>query len=223
VIPQIIPLLNLQEGKLLNLETFRTAIVFFLMLITTVFLVRIYWTDIIITLGESPEIIGQVRIRYFFLAFLAYLLSVYLFAVGLVIWIFRANVSSTLYRVRNHWRQLHKSFVAVLLLSSGVWVLDVTRFKLIALALDLPLSLPLIATVSVLYLVLGSLPITPGGLGIVEGGLISILLYFGLPLAPASSFVFLERVISFGLSSLIGFFYLFYYGGFKIWKSAKLH
>lgn len=180
MIPQIIPLLNLQEGILLNLGTFRTAIVFFLMLITTVFLVRIYWTDIIITLEESPEIIGQVRIRYFFLAFLAYLLSVYLFAVGLMIWIFRANVSSTLYRVRNHWRQLHKSFVAVLLLSSGVWVLNVIHLKLIALALD-------------------------------------------LPPASSSSFVFLESVISFGLSSLIGFLYIFYYGGFKIWKSVKLH
>lgn len=320
----------------MNLGTFRTAIVFFLMLITAVFLARIYWTDIITTLGESLGMLEQVKIRYFVLAFLAYLLSVYLFAVrwqqvlisigyglkavdlvpvifggifannltpasraggeplrifwinkkfginytdgfisilferlveaipisllliyvlysfpsleikllpernnlmlnstfllllgffaiGLIIWIFRANVSSTLYRVRNHWRQLHKSFVAVLVLSSGVWVLDVIRLKLIALALDLPLSLALIATVSVLYLVLGSLPITPGGLGIVEGGLISILLYFGLPLASASSFVFLERFISFGLSSLIGFFYLFYYGGFKIWKSVKLH
>jgi glycosyltransferase 2 family protein len=152
-----------------------------------------------------------------------YLLLLGLFAAGLAIWIFRANISSTLYRVRNHWRQLHKSFTAVLLLSSGVWVLDVIRLKLIALALDLPLSLHLIATVSILYLVLGSFPITPGGLGIVEGGLISILLYFGLPLASASSFVFLERFISFGLSSVIGFFYLFYYGGFKIWKSAKLH
>jgi uncharacterized protein (TIRG00374 family) len=91
------------------------------------------------------------------------------------------------------------------------------------MALNLPLSLFLIATVSILYLLLGSLPITPGGLGIVEGGLISILLYFGLPLASASSFVFLERLISFGLSSVIGFVYLFYYGGFKIWKSVKLH
>jgi uncharacterized membrane protein YbhN (UPF0104 family) len=301
-----------------------------------VFLVRTYWIDIVTTLGESLRILSQTRIRYFVLAFLAYLLSVYLFAVrwqqvlnsigyelkaadlvpvifggifannltpasraggeplrifwinkrfginyidgfisilferlveaipisvlliyvlysfpsldikllpardsitlnstyilllglfaaGLAIWIFRANISSTLNRVRNHWRQLHRSFMAVLLLSSGVWVLDVIRLKLIALALDLPLSLHLIATVSILYLVLGSLPITPDGLGIVEGGLISILLYFGLSLASASSFVFLERFISFGLSSVIGFFYLFYYGGFKIWKSAMLH
>lgn len=154
--------------------------------------------------------------------------STYLFlflvlAAGLAFWIFREKFSASLNRVKQHWKQLKKSFVAVLLLSSSVWVLDVIRLKMIALALNLPLSLHLIATVSILYLVLGSLPITPGGLGIVEGGLVSILLYFGLPLASASSFVFLERFISFGLSSVIGFIYLFYYGGFKIWKSAKLH
>jgi uncharacterized protein (TIRG00374 family) len=73
-----------------------------------------------------------------------------------------------------------------------------------------------------LYLLLGLLPITPGGLGIVEGGLISLLLYFGLSLASSGSFVFLERFISFGLSSLIGFLYLFYYGGSEIWKNIKL-
>jgi uncharacterized protein (TIRG00374 family) len=125
--------------------------------------------------------------------------------------------------MQQNWNQFKKSFIPVLLLSCAVWILDIIRLKLISLALNLPLSIYLIAVVSILYLILGSLPITPGGLGIVEGGLISILLYFGLELASASSFVFLERFISFGLSSVIGFFYLFYYGGFKIWKSAELH
>jgi glycosyltransferase 2 family protein len=152
-----------------------------------------------------------------------YLLILTLLAVGISIWVFRAKLTSLLKSVQKNWRQLKKSFIPALLLSSGVWVLDIIRLKLIALALNLPLSLHIIATVSILYLVLGSLPITPGGLGIVEGGLISILLYFGLPLASASSFVFLERFISFGLSSLIGFLYLFYYGGFKIWKNTKSH
>jgi uncharacterized protein (TIRG00374 family) len=151
-----------------------------------------------------------------------YLLLLGFFIVVLAIWLFRERLSALLNSVEQNWKQLHKSFISVLLLSSGVWVLDLIRLKLIALALNLPLSMHLIATVSILYLLLGSLPITPGGLGIVEGGLISILLYFGVPLASASSFVFLERFISFGLSSVIGFLYLFYYGGFKIWKSAKL-
>jgi uncharacterized protein (TIRG00374 family) len=152
-----------------------------------------------------------------------YLLLLVLFAAVVSIWFFRTRLSSFLKRVLNNWRQLHKSFIPVLLLSSGVWILDIIRFKLLALALNLPLSLYLIATVSFLYLLLGSLPITPGGLGIVEGGLISVLLYFGLPLSSASSFVFLERFISFGLSSLIGFLYLFYYGGIEIWKNTKSH
>jgi uncharacterized protein (TIRG00374 family) len=291
----------------LNLRALKTAIVVLLLLLVGVFLVRTYWTDIVPTLGESLGILSEIRIRYFFLAFLAYLLSVYLFtgrwqrvlnstgsdlkatdlvpvifggifannlppaskaggkplrifwinkrfginytdglisilfvrlveampisvlliyvlysfpsleitflplrnnlttlnstyllllglfAAGLVIWLFRAKLSPLLTRVKKHWNQHHKFFIAVHLLSSGVWVLATIRLKLIALALNLPVSLYLIATVSILYLVLGSLPITPGGLGIVEGGLIPILLYFGLPLASSSSFVFLER------------------------------
>ncbi len=152
-----------------------------------------------------------------------YLLLLTSLVIGTLIWLFRAKLVSLLKSVQQNWRQLKKSFIPVFLLSSGVWVLDIIRLKLIALALDLPLSLHVIATISILYLLLGSLPITPGGLGIVEGGLISILLYFGLSLAEASSFVFLERLISFGLSSVIGFLYLFYYGGFEIWKSTKSH
>jgi len=152
-----------------------------------------------------------------------YLLLTAFCAAGVLIGVFREKLSSLFSSVKQNWKKLNNSFFPVLFLSCGVWILDIIRLKLISLALNLPLSIYLIAVVSILYLILGSLPITPGGLGIVEGGLISILLYFGLELASASSFVFLERFISFGLSSVIGFFYLFYYGGFKIWKSAELH
>ncbi|HWQ44239.1 MAG TPA: lysylphosphatidylglycerol synthase transmembrane domain-containing protein [Methanosarcina barkeri] len=314
----------------------KKAILILLLLTAGEVLIRTYWTDIILILGESLRILSEIRISYFILAFLVYLLSVYLFAVrwqqvlscmdydlkatdlvpvifggifannltpasraggeplrifwvnktygisytnafvsilferlveaipiamlliyvlysfpsleikflpiknsltlsstylllsvflaaGVAIWIFRKKLSSLLKSIDENWRQLHKSFIAVLLLSSAVWILDIIRLKLIALALNLPFSLYLIATISILYLLLGSLPITPGGLGIVEGGLISVLLYFGVPLAQASSFVFLERFISFGLSGVIGFLYLFYYGGLKIWKNTKSH
>jgi glycosyltransferase 2 family protein len=320
----------------LNPGILKKAIVILLLLTAGEVLIRTYWTDIIPILGESLRILSEIRISYFILAFLVYLLSVYLFAVrwqqvlscmgydlkatdlfpvifggifannltpasraggeplrifwvnktygisytnafvsilferlveaipiamlliyvlysfpsleikflpiknsltlsstylllsvflaaGVAIWIFRKKLSSLLKSIDENWRQLHKSFIAVLLLSSAVWILDIIRLKLIALALNLPFSLYLIATISILYLLLGSLPITPGGLGIVEGGLISVFLYFGVPLAQASSFVFLERFISFGLSGVIGFLYLFYYGGLKIWKNTKSH
>lgn len=152
-----------------------------------------------------------------------YLLLLAFLATGILMWIFRERFTVFLKDIQQNWRKLNKSFIPALLLSSAVWILDIIRLQLIALALNLHLSLYIIAAVSVLYLLLGLLPITPGGLGIVEGGLISLLLYFGLPLASSGSFVFLERFISFGLSSLIGFLYLFYYGGAEIWKNIKLH
>lgn len=151
-----------------------------------------------------------------------YLLLLAFLATGILIWIFRERFTVLLKDIQQNWKKLHKSFIPALLLSSGVWILDIVRLQLISLALNLNLSLHIIASVSILYLLLGLLPITPGGLGIVEGGLISLLLYFGLSLASSGSFVFLERFISFGLSSLIGFLYLFYYGGSEIWKNIKL-
>jgi uncharacterized membrane protein YbhN (UPF0104 family) len=150
-----------------------------------------------------------------------YLLLLIFFATGIIIFFFREHFASLLNKVHENWKLLSGSFIATILLSSGVWVLDIIRLKFIALALNIQISWYIIAAVSVLYFFLGILPITPGGLGIVEGGLISLLLYFGLPLASASSYVILERFISFGLSSLIGFLCLFYYGGFMIWKNTK--
>lgn len=152
-----------------------------------------------------------------------HLLFLSFLAAGMIVWFFRAKFASLFKIVQQNWKQLNKSFIPVLLLSCGVWILDILRLKLVALALNIDLSLNLIITVSILSFLLGALPLTPGGLGIIEGGLISLLLYFGLPLASAGSFVFLERLISYGVSSLIGFVYLSYYGGFKIWKNAKLH
>lgn len=319
----------------MNLGILKKAVATLLLLTVGAFLIRTYWTEIVPVLGESLKMLTETRIQYVILAFLVYLLSVYLFAVrwqrvlycigytlkatelfpilfgaifvnnltpanrtggeplrmfwankrfgisytdafitmlferlveaipiilllfyvlylfpsleikllpksiltlnstylllltslatGMLVWIFRERFTVFLKDIQQNWKKLNKSFIPVLLFSCGVWILDIIRLKLIALALDIPLSLYIISTVSILYLLLGLLPVTPGGVGIVEGGLISLLLYFGLPLASAGSFVFLERFISYGLSSLIGFLYLFYYGGFKIWKNTKSH
>lgn len=151
-------------------------------------------------------------VHLFFLVFLA---------AGIAIWFFRAKLTSFFRNVQKNWEIFKQAFIPVLLLSCTVWTLDVVRLKLVALALNIDLSLSLIVTISILTFILGALPLTPGGLGIIEGGLISLLMYFGLSLASASSFVLLERFISYGISSIIGFLYLSYYGGFKIWKKSK--
>jgi uncharacterized protein (TIRG00374 family) len=150
-----------------------------------------------------------------------HLLFIVILIAGIITWVFREKFVSLLKVIQQNWNQFKKSFIPVLFLSCGVWALDVIRLKLVSLALNIDLSLNLIITVSILSFLLGALPLTPGGLGIIEGGLISLLLYFGLSVASASSFVLLERIISYGISSIIGFLYLSYYGGFTIWKKAK--
>jgi glycosyltransferase 2 family protein len=150
-----------------------------------------------------------------------YLLLIFITTIGFIVWFFRAPFISLLRSAQQSWRQLKKSVIPVLLLSAGIWILDVTRLKAVALALNLDIPLNLLIAVSIISLLLGLLPLTPGGIGIVEGGLISLLLYLGFPFASASSFVFLERFISYGVSSLIGSVCLFYYGGYKIWQNSR--
>lgn len=150
-----------------------------------------------------------------------YLLLFFIVVACFVIWYFRASFSSFLKTLQQNWNQFKKSVIPVLLLSTGVWILDVIRLEAVALSLNLHISLNLLITVSIASFLLGILPLTPGGLGIVEGGLISLLVYSGFPLASATSFVFLERLISYGISTLIGAICLFYYGGYKIWQNSR--
>lgn len=150
-----------------------------------------------------------------------HLLIFAILALVVIILFFRERFNSFSRNVKKNWELFKSSFTPVFVLSCVVWALDVIRLKLVALSLNIELSFSLIVTVSILSFLLGALPLTPGGLGIVEGGLVSLLLYLGIPLGPAGSFVFLERLISYGISSLIGFLYLSYYGGFKIWEKSK--
>jgi glycosyltransferase 2 family protein len=150
-----------------------------------------------------------------------HLLLVIFLVLAASVWYFREKFTVFLIKIQKNLILFRGSFIPALLLSCAVWILDVIRLKLVALALNIDLSLNLIITVSILSFLLGALPFTPGGLGIVEGGLVSLLLYLGLPFGPAGSFVFLERIISYGISSLIGFLYLSYYGGFHVWEKAK--
>jgi len=105
--------------------------------------------------------------------------------------------------------------------SSLVWVLDVARLKLLTLAFGLKVSLPVLVFVSVVNLVLGIAAFTPGGIGIVEGGLVGTLTYVGLPPALAVSVVVLERFISYILGSLSGLVVLFTSGGREVWRALK--
>jgi len=118
-------------------------------------------------------------------------------------------------------RSRHNLNILAILLSSAVWILDVVRLKLITMAFGLNLAWSFIAVISIANLLFGLIAFTPGGVGIIEGGLIGTLTYFGIPMAFAVSITLLERFVSYIASSIVGFVVLATSGGVELWKALK--
>jgi uncharacterized protein (TIRG00374 family) len=53
--------------------------------------------------------------------------------------------------------------------------------------------------------VLTTIPFTPGGLGLVEVGLGSLMIYLGIPKADAAAVVLIDRLLSYYSVALFGF------------------
>jgi len=136
-------------------------------------------------------------------------------------YVIKSKLSGVIRSLRGYSERLNRAFTPTLLFSSLVWVQDILRLKLVTLALGLHVAINVIVVISVLYLVLGSVPLTPGGLGIVDGGLVSALALFNVPLDAAIGVVAIERFISYGISSLIGAVCLIYFGGLNVWRNTE--
>ncbi|CAB50157.1 lysylphosphatidylglycerol synthase transmembrane domain-containing protein [Pyrococcus abyssi] len=105
--------------------------------------------------------------------------------------------------------------------SSAVWMLDILRFKLLGLAINLSFPWKMTLVLSISNLILSVISVTPGGVGIVEGGLIGIMLILGYPKEVALSLTILERFISLILGPGTGAVVLSMNGGLKLWKALK--
>ncbi|WP_297476152.1 flippase-like domain-containing protein [Thermococcus sp.] len=135
--------------------------------------------------------------------------------------VFRTNVTEDEMKGIRDLRRMHDVNLAAIVLSSSVWLLDVLRLKFIGLAFGLDLPWALVALVSIANLILGLVALTPGGVGIIEGGLIGTLTYFGIPMALALPMTLLERFVSYVASSIVGFIVLLTSGGVEIWRALK--
>ncbi|MBP1912351.1 lysylphosphatidylglycerol synthase transmembrane domain-containing protein [Thermococcus stetteri] len=118
-------------------------------------------------------------------------------------------------------RDKHHITLGVITLSSVVWVLDVIHFKLVTAAFGLNLGWGILIGVSIINFFLGLIALTPGGVGIVEGGLVGLLAHLGVPMALAVPVTLLERFISYVLSSITGFVILVTSGGWLMWRALK--
>ena len=105
--------------------------------------------------------------------------------------------------IRKRYLQFHRTALASLhgapvtaAISAIAWLLEALRLFLVVKALGLTLSSPLVLFVTLANALLTSIPLTPGGLGLVEPGIVG-LLALELPKTSAVSVATLDRSISF--------------------------
>ncbi|SNY23974.1 lysylphosphatidylglycerol synthase transmembrane domain-containing protein [Paractinoplanes atraurantiacus] len=84
------------------------------------------------------------------------------------------------------------------------WLLDLGCLVAVTHALDLPVPAHQLATVYLTVQAVRQIPLTPGGIGLIEASLLSGLLAAGAPQAGAAAVVLAYRVISFWLVLPLG-------------------
>lgn len=87
--------------------------------------------------------------------------------------------------------------------SALIWIEDLARLLVVGLAFDVRFSVPQAAALSVIAVAANFAP-TVGGLGAVEGGLMGGLALFGVPIETAIAITTVERLISYGFSTVTG-------------------
>jgi len=107
---------------------------------------------------------------------------------------------SSTYTIMDKWQKV---------LPIGAWTLvtgalDVFRFYAIFLALGYHPTLSTLLIASSLPIIVGLVPLLPGGLILVEGSLISILVLFGVPPNVAMAATVIDRGIMFVMASIVG-------------------
>ncbi len=111
--------------------------------------------------------------------------------------------------------------LAAVILGGIVWVFDVLRLYIISVSVGWHASFTRLIMASIMYLVIGFVALTPGGLGIVEGGLAAVFTALGAPAGKALAIVFIERLISYVLATATGALALSFGGGRKAWTLLK--
>jgi hypothetical protein len=85
------------------------------------------------------------------------------------------------------------------------WILEIGRFFFVVQAVGLEINLFLVVFVALASSLLTTLPLTPAGLGAVEGGIVGILALSKVDTTTALSVAMLDRTISFWSIILLGY------------------
>ena len=106
-------------------------------------------------------------------------------------------------------------------LSFVIWFLEILRVYVVFLALNVNAPLEIIAAVFVISTLIGMIPLLPGGLGAVDGMMILLYSYAGIPASVSAAATIVERLISFWMTSIIGVAVMPYFGVDAVEKLSK--
>lgn len=106
-------------------------------------------------------------------------------------------------------------------LSFLIWGLEIMRVYVVFLALNINAPLEIIAAVFVISTLIGMIPLLPGGLGAVDGMMILLYSYAGIPASISAAATLVERLISFWMTTILGVAVLPYFGADAVDKMTK--
>ena len=106
-------------------------------------------------------------------------------------------------------------------LSFFIWGLEIFRVYVIFLALNINAPLEIIGVVFVISTLIGMIPLLPGGLGAVDGMMILLYSYAGIPPSVSAAATIVERLISFWMTTILGVAVLPYFGADAVEKLSK--
>jgi uncharacterized membrane protein YbhN (UPF0104 family) len=101
-----------------------------------------------------------------------------------------------------------------------IWLFDITRIMLVGAALSVRLGPAQAATVSLVRLGSGLVPV-PAGLGVVDGALVGGFIWLGVPAVTAAALAVVERAIVLGWATILGAVALLLLGGGRALKNAR--
>ncbi|MCA9832473.1 MAG: flippase-like domain-containing protein [Thermomicrobiales bacterium] len=129
-----------------------------------------------------------------------------------VLWLLRnriegflpAKIARVYARVRNGLFDSLAQPRTPVLVSVGIWLCDGLRVFLVAWALGQHISYQAAIMVALLSALVSTVPITPAGLGFVEGIMIYALTTIGVPNSTAGAIALLDRVVTYGSLLIVG-------------------
>ncbi|WP_031516001.1 lysylphosphatidylglycerol synthase transmembrane domain-containing protein [Desulfofalx alkaliphila] len=107
------------------------------------------------------------------------------------------------------------------LLALLIWLLFAVKAYLIARALQVEVSFIPLAVVTFLTYMVASVPLTPGGLGTFEGGMVLLLLPLGVPIYQGLALALVLRFVTFWFVFLLSALYLACQSGTKVLGFTK--